>query len=32
MKQMLGELRKTTFKPFKEEQKEGMMINVMVEK
>jgi len=32
MKQMLGELGKTTFEPFKEEQKEGMMTNIVVEK
>jgi hypothetical protein len=32
MKQMLGELGKTTFEPLKEEQEEGMMTNVVVEK
>ncbi len=32
IKQMLGELGKTTFEPFKEEQKKGMMTNIVVEK
>jgi hypothetical protein len=32
MKQMLGKLGQITFEPFKEEQEEGMMTNVVVEK
>lgn len=32
MKQMLDKLGQITFEPFKEEQEEGMMTNVVVEK